>query len=62
MAEKKSPREISSRVQPLLFDALEADGSNYMEWNIDVKAYLFSEELEDAIDSEPKEDFPNSSK
>ena len=62
MAEKKSPWEINSWVQPLLFDALEADGSNYMEWSIDVKAYFFLKELEDVIDSEPEEDFPNSSK
>ena len=62
MADKKSPRESSSRVQPLLFDALEAVGSNYMEWSIDVKAYFSSEELDDAIDDELEENFPMSSK
>ena len=31
------------KMQPLLFEALEADGSNYMDWSHDLKAYLCAE-------------------
>ena len=38
-------------MQPLLFEALEADGSNYMEWSHDAKTYLYAEELDSALTS-----------
>ena len=37
------------RLQPLLFEAWEADGGNYMRWSIDAKTNLTAEELEGAL-------------
>ena len=42
-------KKEASRLQPLLFKALEADGGNYMRWSIDAKMNLTVEELEGAL-------------
>lgn len=52
----KTPRE--SRIQPLLFEPLEPDGSNYLSWNIDMRTYLCAEELDMTLDPEPEEEIP----
>jgi len=43
------------KVQSLIFEALEVDGSNYLEWSIDTKTYLTAEGLQNMIKSK-KED------
>ena len=43
------------KVQSLLFEALEADGSNYLGWSIDVKIHLAAEELGEAINPKAKD-------
>lgn len=49
-------------MQPLLFKALEADGSNYyLEWSIDAKSYLYVEELDYTMESPMQRDLPTSS-
>jgi hypothetical protein len=45
----KRQKEDKPKVQSLLFEALEADGSNYLEWNINLRMYLAAEELQGAI-------------
>jgi hypothetical protein len=54
-ATKRQKEENKPKVQSLLFEALEADGSNYLEWSIDFKTYLTAEELEGAINPKGKE-------
>lgn len=56
-AASKRPRE--SRTQPLLFDALEPDGSNFMEWSHDVRAFLNAEELAGALEFQTLEALPS---
>jgi hypothetical protein len=51
-ATKRQP-EGKARVQPLLFEALEADGSNYLEWSIDARSYLCAEELDSSLAATP---------
>jgi hypothetical protein len=46
----KRPPEGKARVQPLLF---EADGSNYLEWSIDARSYLCTEELDGSLAATP---------
>jgi hypothetical protein len=41
-----------TRTQTLMFDALEPDGSNFLEWNNDVSTYLCAEELDGTLDAE----------
>jgi hypothetical protein len=41
----KRLKEDKPKLQSLLFEALKADGSNYMEWSIDLKTFLASEDL-----------------
>ena len=52
---KDKKDEGKPKVQSLLFKALEADGSNYLGWNIDVKTHLAAEELGEAINLEAKD-------
>ena len=47
MATQRKPREI--RTQSFFFDPLEPDGSNYLGWNVDMRAYLRAEELNATI-------------
>jgi hypothetical protein len=54
-ATKRQKEENKPKVQSLLFEALEADGSNYLEWSIDFKTYLTAEELEGTINAKGKE-------
>jgi hypothetical protein len=42
MATQRQPHE--TRTHLLFFDPLEPDGSNYLGWNIDMRAYLCVEE------------------
>jgi hypothetical protein len=49
----KRPPEGKARVQPLLFEALEANGRNYLEWSIDAKSYLCAEELDGSLAATP---------
>ena len=49
-ASKNPPdKKEAPRLQPLLFEALEVDSSNYMRWSIDAKMNLTAEELEGAL-------------
>jgi hypothetical protein len=45
----KRLKEDKPKLQSLLFEVLEADGSNYMEWSIDLKTFLASEDLQGTI-------------
>ena len=54
-AMKHKKEDSKLKVQSLLFEALEANGCNYLEWNIDVKTYLAAEEMEAAIYPKAKE-------
>ena len=47
----KRPKEGNTWIQPLLFEALETDGSNYLEWSINAKSYLCAEELDGTLES-----------
>lgn len=49
MATVVKPR-VESRLQPLSFEALAPDGSNFLEWNNDAKTYPAAEELEKTLD------------
>jgi hypothetical protein len=55
------PPEGKARVQPLLFEALEADRSNYLEWSIDARSYLCAEELDGSLAAIPPADISASS-
>jgi hypothetical protein len=57
----KRPPEGKARVQTLLFEALEADGSNYLEWSIDARSYLCAEELDGSLAATPSADILASS-
>ena len=54
-ATKYKKEDSKPKVQSLLFEALKADGCNYLEWSIDVKTYLAAEELEATINPKAKE-------
>ena len=54
LATKHKKEDSRPKVQSLLFEALEANGCNYLEWSIDVKTYLVVEELEVAINPKAK--------
>jgi hypothetical protein len=45
----KRLKEDKPKLQSLLFEALEADGSNYMEWSIDLRTFLASEDFQGTI-------------
>ena len=44
-----------TRTQTLMFDALEADGRNFLEWHDDISTYLCAEELDGALTHETAE-------
>lgn len=50
------------RTQTLMFDALEADGSNFLEWNNDMTIYLYAEELDAVLGPETADDHPTAYK
>ena len=52
---KDKKDEGKLKVQSLLFEALEADGNNYLGWSIKVKTHLAAEELGEAINPEAKD-------
>ena len=54
MATQHKSREL--RTQPLFFDPLEPDGSNYLEWQVDMRTYLYAEELDATLKLEPEEE------
>ena len=47
-----------TRTQTLMFDALEPDGSNFLEWNNDVSTYLCAEELDGTLNAETARTLP----
>jgi hypothetical protein len=55
LATKRQEEDSKPKVQSLLFKALEADGSNYLEWSIDLRTYLAAEELQGAIKLQAEE-------
>lgn len=44
------PWVCETQTQSLYFDPLDLDGLNFLEWSIDVKTYVYAEELETALD------------
>ena len=49
-ASKNPPdKKEAPRLQLLLFEALEADCSNYMRWSINAKTHLIADELEGTL-------------
>ena len=55
-------KKEAPRMQLLLFEALEADGSNYMEWSIDARAHLCAEELKNILEELQCPDVPEASR
>ena len=49
---KREKEQVKPKIQSLLFEALEMDDNNYLEWKNDAKAYLATKEL----DGMPKEE------
>lgn len=47
-----------SHIQPLLFDALSPDGSNYLEWHNDINTYLSAKDLAATLSPTPIKDLP----
>jgi hypothetical protein len=60
MATQHRARE--TRIQPLFFDPLEPDGSNYLGWHIDMRTYLCAEELNATLELEPEKEIPSTYK
>ncbi|KAG0605124.1 hypothetical protein M758_9G033600 [Ceratodon purpureus] len=58
----KRMKENNARVQPLLFEALEADLSNYPKWSTDVRSHLSAEDLDATLESATPENLPKSSR
>ena len=52
---KDKKEDEKPKVQSLLLEALEADGSNYLGWSINVKTHLAAEELGEAINPKAKD-------
>ena len=48
-ASSSKSRDFQSRLQPLIFPPLEDNDSNYLEWAIDAKMHLITEEIVRAI-------------
>ena len=61
-AMKRQKEEVKPKIQSLLFEALEADGSNYLEWSNDAKGYLAAEELHGTLKEETVAAAPTTSK
>ena len=49
---KRQKEEVKPKIQSLLFEALEADGINYLEWSNDANAHLAVEELDGTLKEE----------
>ena len=60
MATQRQHRESWTR--PLFCDPHEPDGSSYLGWNIDMRAYLRAEELDATIALVHEEEIPTSHK
>ena len=58
----KRPKESNTRIQPLLLEALEADGNTYLKWSMDAKSYLCAEESDGTLESPTPMDLPATSK
>jgi len=61
MSTSTKPR-IESKLQPLSFEALTPDGSNFLEWNNDAKTYLAAAELDKALNSGTAAELSSASK
>lgn len=49
---KNPPDKVEpSRLQPLLFEALKSDGSNYLKWSATAEMHLIAEEVAGAIET-----------
>ena len=57
----KQPPEEEPKIQALLFKPLAADGHNYLEWSVDVDAYLHMAGLEQTLVSPTPADIPSTS-
>jgi hypothetical protein len=53
-ASSSSPSE--SRLQPLVFAALNSDESNFLEWLNDAKTFLSAEDLAITLETNPEEE------
>ena len=49
---KRQKEEMKPKIQSLLFEALDADRINYLEWSNDAKAYLAAEDLDGTVKEE----------
>ena len=54
--------EVKPKTQSLLFETLKANGSNYLEWSNDAKAYLVAKELDGTLKEETAAAAPTTSK
>ena len=52
---KNKKEDGKPKVQSLLFEASETNGSNYLGWSIDVKTHLVAKELDAAINPKAKD-------
>ena len=50
----------NQRLQALIFEPLAVDGTNFMEWTNEVRTYLSSEDLDDALYHSTSADLPKS--
>ena len=53
-----SSSSLESRLQPLMFVALNSDGSNFLEWLNDTKTVLAAEDLAITLETDPAEEIP----
>ena len=58
----KQPPDKETKIQPLLFKALATNGTNYLEWSIDVKSHLSAEGLETMLNSSTLTNIPATSR
>ena len=61
-ATKRQKEEVKPKIQSMLFEALEADGSNYLEWSNNAKAYFATKELNGTLKEETTMAIPITSK
>ena len=61
-ATKRQKEEVKLKIQSVLFEALEVDNSNYLEWSNDTKAYLAADELNGTLKEETAVAAPTASK
>ena len=52
LATKRQKEEVKSKIQSLLFKAVEVDDNNYLEWSNDGKMYLATKELDGTLKEE----------